>query len=141
MKKFLSIVGVTFAAAIAIACGGGGPTDDDANRLNEHANVNPPASATATATRNIKQITAGDWEVGTKENLNAGVITPGTYVVTAAETGSHCYYAVLNSFDEDDLGKSIASNSILQPGATGRVVAKKTHAGLRLQGDCLAKKK
>lgn len=134
MKKYLAIVAVVL---MLIGCGSvSEPDENDINRLNEHAGKSTALPQTKPVK---KQITSGDWEVGKKENLNAGIITAGTYVITATAGGFGCYWETVRNFDGDF--RSIISNGNVDPGATARVNVKSSYAGLRLQNDCVAQKK
>jgi hypothetical protein len=136
MKKWIIGVSVLVAATL-IACGSDSKPDDaDVNRLNDRVNSSvptPPDKPVKT------QITTGDWEVGKADNLDAGVISPGTYVITALETGNGCYYKAVKNFD--DSFESIIVNGNIDPGKTKLLVVKSSYKGLVLENDCLAKKK
>ena len=137
MKKSI-IIGASIASvALLIACGSSPeePTSNDVEEINQHANKGNPAP-TAPKTKNI---TSGDWEIGEKDELEAGVITPGTYIVTATENGFNCYWSTVKDFDQELT--SIIANGNISPGEKARVVVKSSYAGLTLKGDCLAVKK
>ena len=131
MKKYLFAI----AAIFLIGCGATEPTEDDINRLNEHASNNTSAPKISAN----KELTAGSWEIGKKEDISAGVILPGTYIITVPSTGINCYWETVKDFDQTL--KSIVANGNVSPGETTRVVVKKSYAGLTLNGDCLGKKK
>jgi len=132
MQKYLA-VGVI--ALFIVGCGAGSTaTEDDVNRLNEHANE----ATTKSKAPVKKEITAGDWEIGKKENLAAGIITSGTYVITTPADGFNCYWETLRNFDQTI--NSVVANGNIAPNTTARVVVKDSYKGLSLQGECLAKK-
>lgn len=136
-KKVVFATGIV-AFLFIIGCGVGSstePTASDNKRLDNQANgtVNPSSKPVA-----AKQIIAGDWKVGTKENIDAGTITPGTYVVTSPDDGIGCYWRRVKAFDGEF--NSIIANGLVDPGKTSRVVVKATDKGLSLEHDCLAKK-
>lgn len=135
MKKWYAIPAIGIIATL-IACGSGSPSDNDVNRVNERAaaSVAPAKSAAQQL-----QIDGGDWEVGKKDDISAGIISPGKYVITATENGYGCYWETVKNFDKN--GDYIIANGNVDPGHTGIVVVKSTYAGLSLVGDCLAKKK
>lgn len=135
MKKWWVIPAIGIAATI-IACGTGSPSDNDVSRVNEHANTS--VSPTKPANQQL-QIDGGDWEVGKKDNISAGIISPGKYVIIATESGYGCYWETVKNFDKN--GDYIIANGNVDPGHTGIAVVKSTYAGLSLVGDCLAKKK
>lgn len=136
MRKSITVSTGIAVLLIGIACSSAPNegTTEDINRLNEHAKA-PVASSAPRP----KLITGGDWEVGSKENIDSGVITAGTYIITVPEDGYGCYYETVKDFEQKF--DSIIANGNIDPGQTARVVVKKTYAGLSLKGDCLAKKK
>lgn len=136
MKKLYVICG-TITALTLIACGvSSKPTSDDTNRLN---NQTSGATSHAAKAPVKKQITSGSWEVGKKENLDAGIIAPGIYLITGLDDGVGCYWETVKNFDNSL--DSIIANDNVDPGATARVNVKSSYAGLILKNDCLAAKK
>ncbi len=136
-KKYLLGIPVV---ALLIACGSGGTdaTSDDIARLNEQANGNPSVASTPKV--KVTNITDGDWEVGAKDNFAAGIISPGTYVVTSpADNSSGCLWMTVKDFTGES--GSIINVGTVNPGKSGRMVVKKSYGGVSLDGDCLAKKK
>jgi hypothetical protein len=136
-KIVATLIGVSAITAIACSSAPNEATDADVSRLNEHANNKQ--SSTPVASPKPKLITGGDWEIGNKEDIGAGVITPGTYIITVPESGYGCYYETVKDFEQKF--DSIIANGNVDPGQTARVVVKKSYAGLSLKGDCLATKK
>lgn len=136
MRKMWYGIGAVALISGAIACASdpATPTQSDIDKLDKQVS---PVESTTTKAKDY--ITGGDWEVGKKDNYEAGVITPGTYIVTVADGGSHCYWKALKNFD--NTLNSIIANDIIEPGSTSRVVVKSTYAGLSLGSDCVAKKK
>lgn len=135
MKKYLGI------AAVAIMLFGCAPTstepsETDVKRVTDRANgvSAPPATTTVNG-----KITQGDWEVGNKANYEAGVITPGTYVLTVPENGFGCTWETVKNFSRE--GNYFHSIGFVQPNQVVNVVVKQHHFGLSLQGECLAVKK
>ncbi len=138
-KKFLLAVPVI---GMLIACGANSEgSESDIARLNEQAaKDNAPSVADKGPANKVSTITEGDWEVGTKDNFSANVLTPGTYVITSPEDGiMGCYWTAVKDFTGD--AKSIISAGLVEAGKSGRMVVKKSYGGVTLQGDCLAKKK
>lgn len=138
MKKYLVASGSVFAMFL-IACGSpSSPNDEDINRLNNHATA-PSVTITVSPTNVdvISNETTQDWKVGTKDNFNAGILSPGSYIVVSGSTTS-CYWARVKGFDGEL--DSIISNGNIEAGSTARVTVKKTDKGLTLQGDCAATK-
>jgi hypothetical protein len=137
MKKFLVGGGL---ALLLIGCGSTAtPSDDDNNRLNENAN-NGVATTSATKAPVVnKTIGGGTWEVGTKDNISAHVISPGTYVITTPEDGYNCYWETVRDFE--DGVNSIIANGNVDPGQNALAVVKSSYKGLILKGECLAVKK
>lgn len=134
-KKFLLAIP---AVALIIACGGNTEgSEDDVKRLNDQANGN---ASVATQSPKVVNIIEGDWEVGTKDNLSANIISPGTYVITSPEDSiMGCFWTTVKDFSGDT--SAIIDGGLVEAGTSGRTVIKKTTGGLHLQGDCLAKKK
>ena len=131
------ITGVTLAV-LMLGCGFGGadPSDEDVKKLNDRANAE---SAPVPTVPNKKIINGGDWKVGAKENLNAGVITVGEYTISSPKDGFGCYYEVVRNFENE--GNYIIVNGNAVPGADGKIVKISNKAkGLKLDGDCLAVK-
>ena len=137
MKKWIVGVSVLVAATL-IACGSDNKPDDaDVNRLNDNAASTEASALPAKPVERV--ITAGDWEVGNKENLNAGVITTGVYVITSPTDSFGCTWETVRNFSGE--GNYLISVGNVDAGKTGRVEIKSSVKGLKLEGDCLAKKK
>lgn len=134
MRKIIAGA-VVLLVAIGCASDPATPDANDLEKLDKQAGNNSAAPEAPAK----KYINGGDWEVGKKENLEAGVITAGTYVISVPETGIHCYWETVKDFEGSF--DSIIANGNIDPGTTARVVVKSSYAGLSLKGDCIAKKK
>ncbi len=143
------LIGSVVAVVCGLACLGffinqdNEPSKTDIDRLIDNANAGVATGSTASkAAKDIVKksvITSGDWEIGEKDEFNAGVITPGTYIVTANSDGINCYWSTVKDWNQTL--KSIIANGNISPGENARVVVKSNYAGLTLKGDCSAVKK
>jgi small nuclear ribonucleoprotein (snRNP)-like protein len=135
MNKKLIATG-TIAALFLIGCGSSPKvTSDDEKRVDGQAHGVPENQGQSVEPAHIE---AGDYKIGKKDDLTAGIISPGTYVITALSDGINCYWARLKNFDNDM--NSIIANGNIDPGRNARVTVKSTDKGLKLENDCLAKK-
>ncbi len=143
------LIGTIVIAVCGLACAGvllgtdSEPNKTDVERLLD--NANPGEVVGSTAVNGAKSavmtsvLTEGDWEVGEKDEYAAGVITPGTYIITGNSDGFNCYWQTVK--DWNGTFKSIIANGNISPGKNARVVVKSSYAGLSLKGDCSAAKK
>lgn len=93
----------------------------------------PAKEAAAKPSPTVVMLSAGDYEVAGKTDVDALTIAPGTYKVG---TYGHCYWERVSGFggELDD----IISNGNIDGKTIARVTVKKSDKGLSLQGDCLA---
>lgn len=144
MKKILA-TGSVIIAVFLIGCGANSPTKSDRENLDTQVTTTTPQATSTTVVKTpppvakVKDITEGDWEIGKKDNLDAGVITPGLYIVTAIADSYGCYWERVRDFDGDV--DSIISNGNIDEGKFARVNVKASDKGLHLDSGCLAKKK
>ncbi len=143
------LIGTVVLGVMGLACAGvllgtnNDPSSEDVNRLLENASpgevTGSVAAKAAKNTAKTQVMTSGDWEIGEKDEYEAGVITPGTYIVTANSDGINCYWQTVKDWNQTF--KSIIANGNISPGENARVVVKSSYAGLSLKGDCSALKK
>jgi hypothetical protein len=123
-RPLLAIIAATLSALFVIGCAGGSTPDGPVE-------PNPPAARGTTA----KGKPAGPATVGDGQHAVGADIKAGTYTTTVPEDALiGCYWARVKDF-EGEL-KSITANGNLEPGAKGRVVVKKSDAGVELKGGC-----
>lgn len=117
-----TLAALATAALIAVGCGST-PNDD------APVQPNPPAGTAQARKAAPKVATVGDGQHAVGEDIK-----PGTYTTVVGEDSFGCYWARVNDF-EGEL-QSIIANGNLDPGAKGRIVVKKSDAGVEFKGGC-----
>jgi hypothetical protein len=115
-------LGTLLAAAFTVGCAGA--ATPDAPPLNDS-----PAATAAAAPKGKPPAGLGDGQLKVGTDIQAG-----TYTTTVPADAFNCYWARLKAFDGEL--NSVIANGNLGVGAKGRIVVKKTDAGVEFTGGC-----